>query len=217
MNILELQAAVGAKVDGFWGDKSRKALLASFTNLAPPKLTSTDEARFATRLGVGVKQLRAVAAVESSGGGYDKSGKPKILYERHKFHRFTGGKWSVSTFSNSAGGGYNESSWDKLLGAVAVGDVDAAFMSCSWGKFQVLGEYWSDFGYASPFALAFSTVPSEAGHYELLCHYIEENHLADEMALLSSDPEKCRPFARAYNGKGYEQFKYHTKLAAAMA
>ena len=216
MNILELQQAIGTKVDGLWGKNSRDALLNTFTNAKAAAITHAQEKQFAARLGVSVKQLQAVARVESSGGGFDKSGKPKILFERHKFHKYTGGKWSVATFSNPVGGGYKDSSWDKLVGAIVTGDVDAAFMACSWGKFQVLGEWWDEFGYASPYAMARSTVESEAAHYELLCHYIDYNHLKDEMAALSTNPESCRAFARGYNGPRYRDFSYHTKLAAAM-
>lgn len=198
------------------GNKSRDALLATFTNPKAPAISSADETKFAKRLKVSLKQLRAVAKVESSGGGYDNKGRPKILYERHKFHKYTGGVWSIATFSNPVGGGYSESSWDKLLGAIVTGAVDAAFMACSWGKFQVLGEYWDDFGFSSPFEFAHSNVANEAAHYEILCHYIEHNKLQDEMAMLSTDPETCRAFAKAYNGKNYAKLGYHTKLAKAM-
>jgi len=217
MNIIDLQKAIGAKADGIWGKNSRTALLNAFTNAKPAPLSLADEKAIANRLAVSINQLRAVASVESSGGGYDRNARPKILFERHKFHKYTGGIWSVCAFSNPVGGGYGENSWDKLLGAIVTGAVDAAFMSCSWGKFQVLGEYWDDFGYTSPFALAFSTVASEAGHYELLSHYIEHFRLQDEMAALSTDPETCRAFAKAYNGPRYTDFDYHRKLAKAMA
>ncbi|MDF8333133.1 N-acetylmuramidase domain-containing protein [Novosphingobium cyanobacteriorum] len=216
MNIIDLQKAIGAKPDGIWGEKSRAALMTAFSNPKAAKLSATEAKAFADRLGVSTKQLAAVATVEAGGAGFDKAGRPKILFERHKFHAFTGGRYSVSTFSNPQGGGYNESSWDKLVGAIVTGSVDAAFMSCSWGKFQVLGQYWADFHYDSPFALAFSTVASEAAHYELLARYIEHNHLQDEMKALSTNPETCRAFAKAYNGPSYVKFSYHTKLADAM-
>jgi hypothetical protein len=216
MNIIELQAAVGAKADGIWGPKSRDALMNTFTNVNAPAATAQELSVFAARLGCTTKQLAAVATVESSGGGFDKQGRPKILYERHKFHKYTGGRWSVSAFSNPVGGGYNENSWNKLLGAVVTGAVDAAFMACSWGKFQVLGEWWDEFGFASPFAFAHSTVASEGKHYELLVHYVERFALQDEIRALSTDPNTCRAFAKAYNGPGYEKFDYHTKLARAM-
>ena len=216
MNILELQQAIGTKVDGLWGKNSRDALLDTFTNASAAAITQTQEKNIAARLGVSLKQVRAVAKVESSGGGFDRSRRPKILFERHKFHKYTGGRWSVTTFSNPKSGGYSESSWDKLLGAIITGDVDSAFMACSWGKFQVLGEWWDEFGYASPYAMARSTVESEAAHYDLLCHYIEHHHLRGEMAALSANPDACRAFARAYNGAKYAELGYHTKLAKAM-
>lgn len=217
MNILELQRAIGTKVDGLWGKNSRDALVNTFTNTAPSSITQAQEKAIATRLGVSVKQLQAVAKVESSGSGFDKSGRPKILFERHKFHKYTGGKFSISTFSNPKGGGYSESSWDKLFGAIATGEVDAAFMACSWGKFQVLGEWWDEFNFDSPYALARSTVSAESAHYDLLCFYVEQNGLKDEMAALSTNAETCRAFARAYNGKTYADGGYHKKLAKAMA
>ncbi|PNU02098.1 hypothetical protein A8V01_26875 [Novosphingobium guangzhouense] len=179
-------------------------------------VTQADIAAFASRLGCTVNQIAAVATVESSGGGFDKFGRPKILFERHLFHRQTGGKWSPSAYSDATAGGYAVDSWDKL-GMACGKDPDAAFGSCSWGKFQVLGLHWSKLGYASPYALALSTVKGEAAHYELLARYIEKNGLTDALRALSRDPDDCRAFARAYNGPGYETYKYHTKLAAAMA
>lgn len=75
----------------------------------------------------------------------------------------------------------------------AVGKVEAAFMACSWGKFQVLGEYWDDFHFASPFEMELSTVASEAGHYQLLAYYVEANNLQDEMAALSTMRKPAAP------------------------
>ena len=217
MDIIELQNAIGTKVDGIWGPESRDALLNAFTNPSVAAVSAEKIDEYAQRLGVSAKQVRAVAQVESSGGAFDGKGRPKILFERHKFHKYTGGKWSVCAFSNPKGGGYNESSWDKLNGAIITNAVDAAFMSCSWGKFQVLGEWWDELDYPSPFAMAHSTTVSEAGHYDMLCRYIEHFKLQDEMKALSTDANKCVAFASAYNGAGFKKFEYHTKLAKAMA
>jgi len=217
MNISILQEAIGVTVDGQWGKKSREAFLRIFSTSRADAIKAAEESAFARRLGVSLGQLRAVGRVESAGGGFDRRGRPTMLYERHKFHRHTGGKWSVCSFSNSVAGGYKESSWDKLLGAIGTGEVDAAFMSCSWGKFQVLGEWWDELGYASPYALARSGVDGEAAHYELLCRYLEFSGLTRAMAEISANPESCRAFARGYNGPGYRDYAYHVKLAAAMA
>lgn len=215
MNVSALQVRIGTEPDGAWGPKSRDALLAHFTNLTAPSVTPEDIAFYAARLGCKIKQINAVAKVESAGGGYDKSGKPKILFERHWFHRLTGGKWSPTAFSQSVRGGYGESSWFKLSDACGR-DPDAAFSSASWGKFQVMGGHWQKLGYPSPYAMAWTTVQSEADHYEMLIRYIEAFALTDELRALSANPETCRAFAKAYNGPSYAENDYHTKLAAAM-
>lgn len=168
------------------------------------------------RLGVTEKQMRAVAQVESSGGGFDSQGRPKILFERHKFHSATGGKYSTTSYSNPKSGGYNEDSWGKLTQAIGK-DVDAAFASASWGKFQVMGFHWEALGYPSALEMAYTSVISEAAHYEMLVRYVEQFGLEEEMAMISTDEDDCRPFAKGYNGSGYEKYGYHTKLAAAMA
>lgn len=202
-------------VDGQPGAMTRAAIKQVFVNTGAPAVTDEDIAIIAARLGASVKQIRAVAQVESGGGGFDKQGRPKILYERHLFHRMTDGKWSPAAFSQAKGGGYGDDSWAKLQIA-ACKDADAAFASCSWGKFQVLGMHWSKLGYPSPIDMAYSTVVGEAEHYEMLARFIEANGLKDELRAISANPDNCRAFAKAYNGSGYEKFDYHTKIARAM-
>lgn len=215
MTVKELQAIIGATPDGAFGPKSREALQATFTNTDAAAVSQDEMQAMADRLGCSVKQLKAVAIVESAGGGFDANGRPKMLYERHLFHRFTDGRYSPSPFSQPAGGGYSESSWGKL-GMACAKDPDAAFAACSWGKFQVLGSHWSKLSYASPFALAHSCVGSEAAHYELLCRYVTTFGLKEELRALSADPETCRGFAAGYNGPKYRVFDYHNKMARAM-
>lgn len=215
MNTFELQKAIGTPADGIFGPNSKKALLLAFSNRSAPAVTDSDIKEFAARLNCTEKQIRAVAKVESAGAGFDSAGRPKMLFERHIFHRETSGRWSVTSFSNPSGGGYSENSWEKLQDACAK-DPDAAFSACSWGKFQVMGMHWQKLGYDSPYQLARSTVDTERAHYELLARYIERFGLVDALRKLSTNPEDCRAFAKAYNGPGYEKFSYHTKLASAM-
>jgi len=220
MNGKDLQTWLNAHgqsitVDGKPGQATRAAIVSAFTNLQAAAITDDQVTCFATRLGVGAKNVRAAASVESAGSGYDRQGRVKLLYERHIFWRLTVGKFGVTLYSDPNRGGYDHDSWDKL-GRACAADPDAAFASASWGKFQVLGTYWHDLGYASPIDLAYSTVTSEAGHYELFCRYIEHFGLTDELAALSTNPDDCRAFAKAYNGRAYEQNNYHVKLARAM-
>lgn len=216
MTIAELQEAIGTPADGQWGRASREQLLAWFANPSAPAITVAELGAFATRLGCTVRQLAAMATVESSGNGFDRDGRPKILFERHYFHRLTDGKWSPSIFSDAVAGGYDLNSWVKL--ALACGRApDAAFASASWGKFQVMGAHWHALGYASPFELAASTRAGEVAHYELLARFLEANGLTDELRALSRNADDCRAFAKAYNGPAYERNAYHTKLARALA
>lgn len=216
MDVKALQAALGVKADGNFGPISTAALFEAFSNRNAPAITDDEIAAFAARLGCSVRQLKAVSIVESAGAGFDNQGRPKILFERHLFHRLTHGDHSPAVYSSPASGGYEISSWSKLAAACAV-DPDAAFASCSWGKFQVLGLHWSTFGFSSSFALARTTAKSEKAHYELLALYIEKHGLNDELRAISRDPDDCKAFARAYNGPAYAKFHYHTKLAEAMA
>ena len=203
-------------VDGTAGAETRAAIDAAFTNLQAKAIKPSDIDKLAKRLGCTPKQLRAMATVESGRSGFDDEGRPKILFERHLFDRLTGGKHSVCSWSNPKGGGYSESSWDKLKQAASA-DAAAAFMATSWGKFQVLGLHYEALSYSTPLELAYTTVISEAGHYEMLARYIEQNNLSDPLARLSTNPDDNRALAKGYNGPAYERFEYHLKLARAMA
>jgi len=224
MTIKDLQRRIGAAQDGDFGSRSRSALLAHFTYRDANALSERDLADAAKRLGASLRQIKAVRQVEAAGRGFDKAGMPKILFERHLFHRMTGGRFSPSPFSQAAAGGYTQDanrdgiadSWDRLCEAIATGDVDAAFQACSWGLFQVLGQWWDELGYPSPYAMAWTSAQSEGDQLEMFIRYVEHFRLQDELRLLSTDPATCRPFAAAYNGPGYRKYSYDTKLAEAM-
>src|SRR2546423_7981145 len=85
----------------------------------------------------------AVMHVESSGAGYLADRRPKILFERHKFHQATGGRFDASNpeISNRAAGGYGPGGAHQYVRlAEAIGcDREAALASASWGLGQVLG------------------------------------------------------------------------------
>jgi N-acetylmuramidase len=223
-NVEEFQTWMNTKgasltVDGGFGPKSTQAALQVFTNLNPSLVTDIDIQAVADRLSVSTKQVRAVAKVESSGSGFDPTCKPKILFERHFFHRITKGRFDSVTpnISNVKAGGYGPSStqWDRLMIA-SKHDPEAAFRSVSWGKFQVMGDWFDEFRFGSPWDMAFSCVNEEFGHYSLLALYVEMANLQGAMRALSADPSTCRAFASGYNGRGYAKNSYDMKLAKAM-
>lgn len=220
MNISEFQTWLNAKgqnlvVDGDGGPKTRAAIMAVFTNKNAPKAEDEDFEACAERLGCSVKQMRAIAKVESTGSGFDKFGRPKILFERHKFWHATQGRFGNSDWSNPNAGGYDHDSWDKLCHA-ACQDPMAAFGSASWGAFQIMGYHALSLGYASPLAMAYVMTQSEADQIDAFARFIEANDLDDEVRAISVFPETNVPFSRGFNGKGYAKFRYHIRIAEAM-
>ena len=73
-------------------------------------LSDDDYAAAAAELGVDVPAIQAVAEVETSGEAFDESGRPRILFERHYFHRRTGGRHAAThpRISNARAGGYGQ-------------------------------------------------------------------------------------------------------------
>nr|DAT00645.1 MAG TPA: N acetylmuramidase [Caudoviricetes sp.] len=224
---LNVNCGTNLEVDGVWGTSSRAEFISAMTCRNAKAITEEEMNSLVRRLGdVTDKRIKAIAKVESAGSGWFDSGLPKILYERHKFwkHVRKAVNRVVTWFANPAAGDYTmdanrngiNDSWEKL--ALAIGKEPlAALMSVSIGKFQVMGEYYSQCGYNHPIEMLHACSRSEMAQYELLVSYIlNVAKILPAYNMLSTDPEKCRSFARAYNGVGYEKNRYHVKLAEAM-
>ncbi|WP_305095672.1 N-acetylmuramidase domain-containing protein [Croceibacterium aestuarii] len=181
----------------------------------PTPLGIGDYEEAATRLGCTVAAIRAVAQVESAGSGYLPDSRPKILFERHVFHRLTGGAHTAvhPDLSFPSGGGYlgGAREYDRLERAMAL-DEPAALASASWGKFQVMGFNHALVGEPSLDTFVDTMVSGEPGQLKYFVAFIAATGLADELQRLD-----WRGFARGYNGSGYERFNYHGKMARAFA
>jgi hypothetical protein len=216
------------KVDGAVGPKTTATMMNLFANRNASRVTSADIDRIATALGATSKQVRAVSAVESAGGGYLTTGHPKILWERHWFHRrlrqiipATGVAGHFVAHPNPGGytldadrDGINDS-WEKLADGCR-SDPVAAFESCSWGKFQIMGGHWKSLGYRSVFDFAWSMREGELGHYTALMKFIQTNNLTGPLRRLSTNAATNEAFARGYNGPAFKKNEYHNKLADEM-
>src|SRR5947209_16997404 len=91
------------------------------------------------KIGVHAPEIWAVLAVETSGCGFLPDRRPQILFERHIFHRLTGGQFDDGDISDPAAGGYGPGGahqYDRLSLALAK-DRTAALMSASWGLGQI--------------------------------------------------------------------------------
>lgn len=214
------------KVDGIGGSVTRAAFIQAFANRNAPAITPAEMEEIARSLGdTDTRRIRAVAKVESNGGGWFDSGLPKILYERHRYWKLTAAVHRiVSWFANPQRGGYTtdannngiNDSWEKLSYAVCK-DPLAALQSVSIGKFQIMGEHYRLCGFAHPVEMLWAARNSELAHYHMLRDYIlKVANLRDAFLSLSTNAETCRRFAAGYNGKAYEENAYHKKLAAAM-
>lgn len=181
------------------------------------RLDGFDIPRIGSKIGVGEDEIRAVIEVETSGGGFDKQGRVKILFEPHIFYRLLAGaardkavaaglaypKWGTKP--------YPKDSYPRLIEAMKI-DETAALKACSWGLGQIMGENFHAAGYDTVQAMVTSFTQDEENHLEAMISFIKANHLDDELRA-----HNWAAFARGYNGPQYAANKYDTKLAASFA
>lgn len=179
----------------------------------PSPLQAADFERAARNLRCSVPALRAVAQVESSGGGYQHDGRPKILFERHWFHRHTDGRYtqSHSDISWPSWGGYSGGTreYDRLSRAIAL-DREAALKSTSWGAFQIMGFNHREVGFADVESFVRAMVENSGSQLDAFVEFIKSKRLEDELRRLD-----WKGFARIYNGAYYWKHDYDGKMARA--
>lgn len=180
-------------------------------------ISEADYAVVAHQLGVDPAAIKAVAQVEASGDGYLASGKPKILFEAHIFsqktgHRFDGSHPNISspTWNRSLYGAGGEHQWARFEEAYKL-DPKAAMEATSWGRFQIMGFNYKAAGYNDVQSFVNAMKHSEADQLKAFASFIESNPSMHH-ALQRHD---WAAFARAYNGAGYAQNDYDTKIANA--
>lgn len=181
-----------------------------------PLLSEQDFERAAKSIGCEVAAIKAVCQVEAPNGGFLPDGRPTILFERHKFSQFSGGKFDASNpdISNPKAGGYGAAGANQheRLGRAAVLDRDAALKAASWGKFQIMGFNFGAAGFKDLQSFINSMYRSEGAQLDAFVAFIKTEGLADELR-----DRRWADFARRYNGPSYAINRYDTKLAAAYA
>jgi hypothetical protein len=183
------------------------------------KLTPQGLSRAAALIGTDTRTLRAVLAVEALGDGFLADGRPKILFERHKFYQHADQskvkQWAIEVpdLCNPKAGGYkgNEAEYPRLYRAMQL-DHDGAVLAASWGIGQIMGFNWQMCGERSLMGFVFAMHNNEDTQLMLMAQFIRTRGAADEL---------CRHdwagFAKLYNGANYAKEGYHLKLAAAYA
>lgn len=214
---LQFKAVGAAAGSGMTGASVVRAAAAATTAgaaTASRTLNENDYKEAATLLNCDVAAIKAVAEVESRGAGFLPDGRPKILFERHKFRKFTNGKYDATHpgISQRKAGGYGaggKHQWDRFNEAAAL-DRNAAIQACSWGKFQVMGFNFEVCGFANLADFYAAMQKSEGEHLKAFCNFIAANNLAGALR-----NHKWATLAAGYNGADYKINQYDTKLAAA--
>ena len=165
-------------------------------------------------VGIPNAAMWAVIKVESAGAGYDPDRRPKILFERHKFSRATGGQFDASHpgISNPTAGGYGAGGahqYDRLAEAIAL-DRKAALESASWGLGQVLGSNCKVAGFADVEQMVEKMVSSERHQLLGMFNFIAGNSLGQHLK-----NRNWTRFALGYNGPKAVENGYPAKLEAA--
>lgn len=157
--------------------------------------------------------LWSVLMVETSGFGYLPDRRPKILFERHIFHKRTEGQFSAGhpDISSEKRGGYEGGSaeYGRLARAIAL-NRQAALESASWGLSQIMGFNAKSAGYDSAEDMVTRFMADESGQLDGMVHFIRQNK---SMAQAIKD-KNWTAFAERYNGASFAENKYDQKLAS---
>lgn len=183
------------------------------------RLRDADLPRVGAMLGVGEDEIHAVLEVEARGCGFDRQGRPTMLFEPHLLFRELGGKDAKRAHAVQVGVAYERwgqkpypaDSYPRLLLAMQI-DETAALRSASWGLGQLLGSNHVAAGYGSPQAMVAAFCDSEAAQLEGMAAFIKAGGLAKHL-----QAHAWVSFARLYNGPGYEKNQYDVRLARAYA
>lgn len=171
----------------------------------------------AQELNIPLVKLKAIAKVESPKGPFNPDGSPTTLFEGHKFHQFTDGRFSKShpTLSYpkwvSTHYGKNWQLEKQRLEAAVKLDRDAALKSTSWGRFQIMGFNYKVCGCETLQEFINKMFESELSQLRLLINFLKNTNLDD--ALRNNDMDK---FFSGYNGSGYKTHQYDVKYALAL-
>ena len=175
--------------------------------------------RTAAKLGWPARALGAVIEVESGGNVFTTINghqMPLILFEPHVFYRclpdnlkqeavaagLAYRKWGTKPYPKAQADRYRQLERAKDI------HEEAAYMACSWGVGQVLGENAAWLGYTSARQLAETTMKGIDGQIAVMARFIQKRGLGDELVR-----RDWRGFARAYNGPG--QVDYYASLMSA--
>ncbi len=174
-------------------------------------LSADGISRAADRLEVDPARVWAVLRVETRGCGFLADRRPQILFERHWFHKQTGGVFSQAApdISNETPGGYGPggaAQYERLGKAIAL-DRRAALRSTSWGIAQVMGFHAEDLGYPDVEAMVAAVVGGEDEQLRAMTSFIVGAVLHRPL-----QRQDWTAFAHGYNGADFAKNHYDERL-----
>ena len=183
----------------------------TFLGTASP-LTSRAFDDVIRQLDVDPPSLWSLLTVETRGFGFLPDRRPKILFERHVFHRRTAGRHSAShpQISSPSAGGYSpQGSGEYARLARAIGlDRRAAMESASWGLGQIMGFNATKLRYLNVDEMVSAFLQSEDAQLDGSRRFISDNP-----ALAAAfRAKKWARVAFFYNGEHFARNQYDVKL-----
>jgi hypothetical protein len=152
-------------------------------------------------------EIWSVLSVETSGCGYLRDRRPKVLFERHIFSRLTEHRFDEDDpdISQRTAGGYGPAGshqFDRLNAAIQL-DRFAALKSASWGLGQIMGENFGPAGFTDVESMVKAMVASEDNQLRAMVAFMNAQKLIG--TLKSHD---WPGFARRYNGPNFAANNY---------
>lgn len=170
--------------------------------------------------------LLAVVEVESAGKPLEDNNRtPRFLFEKHVFYRYLV-KHEPAKLQLAVQRGlaipkwqgpsqYGDQSTSKmrrsLLSRAIKISEEGAHHSASWGVGQIMGYHGPEMGFKSAVEMVqFMEVGGLVAQIDVMVRWIKHSGFVPLI-----NKRKWTAFAKAYNGPGYAQNKYDTKMASA--
>lgn len=174
-------------------------------------LTQQDYENAANIIGCEVEVINAIERVETK-SAFLPSGRPRILFEAHKFSEFTGHIYD-NIYKNISSKLWNqelyyggEKEYKRLVKAMVL-DRKEALKSASWGKFQLMGFNHKICGYNDIESFVRDMFWYEEKQLDAFVKFVKATSLEKKMINHNWDR-----IAFYYNGSGYKRNHYDEKL-----
>jgi hypothetical protein len=166
----------------------------------------------------GAALLNGLVSTEVSHlGGFLRDGRLRILFEAHRFDKYTDGAYRESHPNISSQSWNRDLYWGgaaeyvRLQNAMAL-DEKAALKSASYGYPQMMGDEAWRLGYDSPAAMISAFADSAHVQIEGMVAFLRSKSILDKLVAFDIETVSHR-----YNGPGYAKNRHHLKLAAHIA